>query len=59
MFIRGSKTSHNTIRINGRRLPYNLAGSYNLEDLGTENIERIEIARGPLSAVHGARPRAG
>jgi vitamin B12 transporter len=53
LFIRGAKTQNNLVRLNGRRLPFNLAGAFNLEDLSTSNVERIEVSRGPLSAVHG------
>lgn len=59
LFIRGAKTSNNTIKINGRRLPYNLAGSFNLEDFSLDNVERIEVARGPLSSVHGGTAIGG
>jgi vitamin B12 transporter len=59
LFIRGAKTSNNTLKINGRRLPYNLAGSFNLEDFSLDNVERIEVARGPLSAVHGGTAIGG
>jgi vitamin B12 transporter len=53
VFMRGTKTESTSILVNGRRLPYNLAGSFNLEMLATDNIERIEVARGPLSSAQG------
>lgn len=59
VFIRGTKTSDTQVLIDGRRLPFNLAGSYNLENLALDNVERIEVARGPLSSVQGGSASGG
>lgn len=59
VFIRGTKTSDTQVLIDGRRLPFNLAGSYNLENLTLDNVERIEVARGPLSSVQGGSSSGG
>lgn len=59
VFIRGTKTSDTQVLIDGRRLPFNLAGSYNLENLTLDNVERIEVARGPLSSVQGGSASGG
>ena len=53
LFLRGTKTENTRIMIDGRRLPFNLAGAYNLESLTLDNVERIEVVRGPMSAVQG------
>jgi len=59
VFIRGTKTSDTQVLIDGRRLPFNLAGSYNLENLALDNVERIEVARGPLSSIQGGSSSGG
>jgi len=59
VFVRGAKTENTSILVDGRRLPFNLAGSYSLESLTTDNIERIEIVRGPLSAAQGGPASGG
>lgn len=59
VFIRGTKTSDALVLIDGRRLPFNLAGSYNLGNLTLDNVERIEVARGPLSSVQGGSSSGG
>lgn len=59
VFTRGTKTSDTQVLIDGRRLPFNLAGSYNLESLSLDNVERIEVARGPLSSVQGGASSGG
>lgn len=59
VFTRGSKTSDTLVLVDGRRLPFNLAGSYSLETLPLDNVERIEVARGPLSSVQGGASSGG
>ncbi len=53
LFIRGTKTENTQIVIDGRRIPFNLAGSFGLEGLSLDDVERIEVVRGPLSSVQG------
>ncbi|MDD5261183.1 MAG: TonB-dependent receptor [Methylacidiphilales bacterium] len=53
LFIRGTKTESTQVIIDGRRIPFNLAGSFGVENLALDDVERIEVVRGPLSSVQG------
>ena len=53
LFVRGMKTEGTQIIVDGRRIPFNLAGSFNLESLTLDNVERIEVVRGPMSSLQG------
>lgn len=55
--IRGGKTNFTLVMIDG--IPVNdisdtLGGSFDFSTLSTDNVERIEIVRGPLSSVYGS-----
>src|SRR5262249_53995584 len=55
--IRGSKPSYVMVLIDG--IPVNdtttlLGGSFDFSTLPLDNIERVEIVRGPLSAIYGS-----
>ncbi|SCM82675.1 TonB-dependent receptor [uncultured Sporomusa sp.] len=61
--VRGMSTRHSLILINGKRLiseaSYATANSYELERIKMENIERIEIVRGPVSSMYGSDALGG
>lgn len=57
--LRGFGTDHVLILVDGRRLPGRKNGAIDLSRLGVEEIERIEIVRGPASALYGADALAG
>ncbi len=59
LFIRGMATNQSLILVDGKRLPQDLAGGYDLADLSLDNVERIEVVRGPLSAVQGGSAAGG
>lgn len=59
VFTRGTKTSDTLVLVDGRRLPFNLAGSYNLENFTLDNVDRIEVVRGPLSSAQGGSANGG
>ncbi len=62
IYMRGLDPNHIAILVDGVRLndPNNqLGGAFNLSTLDTDNVERIEVVRGPLSAVHGSDALAG
>lgn len=62
VYLRGLDPNHTVILVDGIRLNdsnNNLGGSFDLSTLDTDNVERIEIVRGPLSAVHGSDAIAG
>lgn len=61
--VRGMSTRHTLIMVNGRRLvsegSYSTANSYELERINMENVERIEIVRGPVSSLYGSDALGG
>jgi vitamin B12 transporter len=59
LFIRGMATNQNLILVDGKRLPQDLAGAYDLTDITLDNVERVEVVRGPLSAVQGNAAAGG
>lgn len=57
--VRGGKPNFTLVLIDG--VPVNditniLGGSVDLSSISTDNIERIEIVRGPLSSLYGSEP---
>ena len=59
VFIRGLRSEHTQVLIDGVPVNQGLAGLFNFADLTIDNIERIEIVRGPQSTVYGPRALAG
>lgn len=54
IFIRGGESSHTLVLIDGVRVNSTTTGGFDFADLATDNIERIEIIRGPLSTLYGS-----
>lgn len=62
MYLRGAENSHLLIMLDGVKLndPTTTRGSaYDLSSIDVEQIERIEVLRGPASAVYGGEALAG
>lgn len=59
IFMRGTKSEHTSVLLDGRPLPANLAGLFNLESLTLDNIERVEVLRGPASSLYGGKAIGG
>ncbi len=62
LYLRGADPNFTLILLDGIKLndPNNSrGGSFDLSTLGTDNIERIEIVKGPQSAVYGSDALAG
>ncbi len=54
VFIRGTDSSQTLVIIDGVRVNSPYDAGYDFSSLSTQNIERIEVVRGPFSALYGA-----
>jgi len=59
VMTRGTATKDTAVMIDGRPVPGNLAGSFNLETMALDNVERIEVLRGPAASLYGGRTMGG
>lgn len=59
VMMRGTTTKDSALWVNGRPQMMNLAGSFNLEMLGVDQVDRIEVLRGPASSLYGGRSMGG
>lgn len=61
VFIRGGNSSHTKVLIDGAAIndPSNPTRAYDFANLSVDNIERIEVLRGPQSMVYGSDAMGG
>jgi vitamin B12 transporter len=59
IFLRGANSGHTLVLVDGQRLTSATAGRTAIEALALGSIERIEIVRGPASALYGADALGG
>lgn len=57
VFTRGLPSDATQVMIDGIPINQGLAGLFNFADMTADNVERIEVVRGPQSTIYG--PRAG
>lgn len=59
IFIRGANSSHTLVLVDGIRVNNPTTGRFDFADLSTDNIERIEIIRSPMSTLYGSEAMGG
>jgi vitamin B12 transporter len=59
VFLRGTNSTQTLILVDGARVNSPYFPGYDFSGLTTENVERIEIARGPFSALYGSEAIGG
>jgi vitamin B12 transporter len=59
VFTRGLRSEHTQILLDGIPINQGLAGLFNFADLTIDNIDRVEVVRGPQSTIYGPRAMAG
>lgn len=59
VFIRGGETRHTAVYVDGVRLDSQSTGGAVWEQIPLDQIERIEILRGPAAAIYGSDAIAG
>ena len=59
VFTRGLRSEHTQVLLDGIPINQVLQGAFNFADLTTDDIDRIEVVRGPQSTLYGPRALAG
>ena len=54
VFLRGTNSTQTLVLVDGSRVNSPFFAGYDFSALTTENVERIEIVRGPFSALYGS-----
>jgi outer membrane receptor for ferrienterochelin and colicins len=57
--IRGFDSRFSMILIDGKRISSEIDQNYELDRISLENVERIEIVRGPVSSLYGTEAMGG
>src|SRR5436190_18966615 len=59
VFTRGLRSEHTQVLLDGIPINQGLQGAFNFADFTTDDIDKIEIVRGPQSTLYGPRALAG
>src|SRR5437667_932842 len=59
VFMRGLPSQDMQVLLDGIPINQGLSGQFDFANLTTDNIDRIEVARGPQSTIYGPRALAG
>lgn len=59
LFLRGTNSNSALVLVDGVKLNSPYFGGVDLSSLGTANVDRIEIVRGPFSALYGSEALGG
>lgn len=54
LFLRGTNSTQTLVLVDGARVNSPYFPGYDFSALSTENVERIEVVRGPFSALYGS-----
>ncbi len=58
LFLRGGNNNQTQVLFNGNRIN-DAGGDFDFNSLTTDNLDRIEVVRGPMSALYGADAMVG
>ena len=59
LFLRGTESDHVLVLVDGMKIGSATSGGAALQDIPLEQIERIEIVRGPFSSLYGSEALGG
>lgn len=59
VFLRGANSQHTLVLLDGLRVNSVHNGGFDFADLTTDNVERIEVLRGPQSTLYGSEALGG
>lgn len=59
LFLRGTESDHVLVLVDGLKIGSATSGGASLQDLPIEQIERVEIVRGPFSSLYGSEALGG
>ncbi|MEM6795471.1 MAG: TonB-dependent receptor [Acidobacteriota bacterium] len=59
VFIRGGNSNHTLVVIDGVRVNGNTTGAFDFANLTPDNLERIEVLRGPQGVLYGSEAVTG
>jgi vitamin B12 transporter len=59
VFMRGANSGHTLVLVDGVRVNSAFNGRYDFVDLSVDNVERIEVVRGPQSTRYGSDALGG
>jgi vitamin B12 transporter len=59
LFLRGTESDHVLILVDGLKLGAATSGTAAIQDIPVDQIERIEIVRGPFSSLYGSEALGG
>src|SRR5205807_5381217 len=59
VFTRGLRSEHTQVLLDGIPVNQGLQGAFNFADLTIDDLDHIEVVRGPQSTLYGPRALAG
>lgn len=59
VILRGGSSEHTMVMIDGVRVKSTTTGSFDFSGINVDDIERVEIVKGPQSTIYGSEAMAG